>query len=112
MAKLLNGEEEVVEHFDFDGVGDAILDLTNKHHLRSLISPVVVNPGSPGTWKPGDMLLTGQIVKDVIPKSISAPAAEADALLGELKEEEERKKAAAESAAARSAAVKVTGNIS
>jgi alpha-tubulin suppressor-like RCC1 family protein/Ca2+-binding EF-hand superfamily protein len=97
--------------FDFDNVGNNLLvagDGMNSPILRGKI----INPGSPSTWQPGDMLLTGQKVRNVIPKSISGPASEAEELQQALDDEKERKRVKAEAAAARGNAIKVSGNIS
>jgi hypothetical protein len=63
-------------------------------------------------YKAGDVLLTGQKVKDGIPKSIAVPASQVADLQQKQKEKEEKKKKAEEAAEARNAAIKVTGNIS
>ena len=79
---------------------------------ESIGTQVVKPKDLPPVPKPGDTLLTGQKVKDPVPKSISIPASQASDMAQKRKEKDEKKKKAEENAAARAAATKVAGQIS
>jgi len=63
-------------------------------------------------YKVGDTLLTGQKVKDGIPKSIAVPASQAADMQQKQKDREKKQKQAAAATEARNAATKATGSIS
>jgi alpha-tubulin suppressor-like RCC1 family protein/Ca2+-binding EF-hand superfamily protein len=96
---------------DAESVSDSIPDSIGTNLIKG---SAIVKGGGGGSspYKPGDKLLTGQTIKEVIPKSIAIPASQAQAMQQEQKDKKAAKKKAEEAAAAREAAVKVTGAIS
>jgi hypothetical protein len=107
-AKAMGGDpEDQTDSGDkiSENIGDAVLpgvkkSLKTDAELQALIPKV------------GETLLTGQVVKPSIPRSISGPAAQSDAYLAEERERNKNKKELEEKEAERQRLLRAQGDIS
>ena len=81
--------------------GLKICQQTFKQSIRNMQIPQV-----------GDVLLTGQVVRGSVPRSISEPASEAESFVAEELEKKKNKKAMEARAQAQQALINKQGNLS